>query len=294
LDRIKRIFTHASPVTRPVEKGDKQRLANLIHFEPKVHRHLDWRAPLDWIGYQPFILIERGTQIQAALACPPDPPGIAWIHLFAVASDIDPSQAWKTLWPTAQEILYQGGCKTIVAISLQDWFRRILLGSGFQLINQVIMLEWKRVTIPQRIESPALIIRPLEIQDMPILEALDHAAFGPIWHNSSDSLEFAFHQAAIATVAEVDGEIVAYQISTATQMGGHLARLATRPDFQRLGIGTTLLQDLLNEFVRRGALRITVNTQQDNKASISLYEKAGFVRTGESYPVYQYNNQQVV
>jgi len=277
-----------------VEKVDKQRLANLIHFEPRVHRHLDWRAPLDWIGYQPYILIERGTQILAALACPPDPPGIAWIHLFATASEIDPSQAWKTLWPIALEDLYQAHCRTIVAISLQDWFRRLLLGNSFQLVNQVIMLEWKRATIPQRIETPAVKIRPLEIQDMPVVEALDRTAFGPIWHNSIDSLEFALRQAAIATVAEVDGEIVAYQISTTTQMGGHLARLATRPDFQRLGIGTSLLQDLLNEFFRRGALRITVNTQQDNKASISLYEKAGFVRTGESYPVYLINNKQVI
>jgi ribosomal protein S18 acetylase RimI-like enzyme len=73
-------------------------------------------------------------------------------------------------------------------------------------------------------------------------------------------------------------------------LGGHLARLATRPDFQRLGIGTTLLHDLLTQFVRRGALRITVNTQQDNKHSISIYEKAGFVRTGEAYPVYLYEN----
>jgi len=291
LDRIKRIFTPASPVTRPVEKGDKQRLANLIHFEPRVHRHLDWRAPLDWIGYQPFFLTERGTQILAALACPPDPPGIAWIHLFAVASESDPSRAWNILWPAALDALYQAGCKTIVAISLQDWFRRLLLGSSFHLVNQVIMLEWKRSTIQPKKESPAVKIRALEVQDMPVLEDLDRTAFGPIWHNSSDSLEFAFRQAAIATVAEVDGEIAAYQISTTTQMGGHLARLATRPDFQRLGIGTALLQDLLDEFVRRGALRITVNTQQDNQASISLYEKTGFTRTGESYPVYQFNNQ---
>ena len=277
-------------MTRPVEEGDKQRLANLIHFETRVHRHLDWRTPLDWIGYQPFFLIERGTQIQAALACPPDPPSIAWIHLFAVASESDPLRAWNSLWPAALDVLYQAGCRTIVAISLQDWFRRLLLGSGFSLVNQVIMLEWDRPAIPTRIDLPAVKIRALEVPDLPILEALDRAAFGPIWHNSSDSLEFAFRQSAIATVAEVDGEIVAYQISTTTQMGGHLARLATRPDFQQLGIGTALLQDLIREFVRRGALRITVNTQQDNKSSISLYEKAGFVRTGESYPVYQFNN----
>ena len=277
-------------VSRPAENKDKQRLANLIHFETRVHRHLDWRAPLDWIGSQPFLVAERRNQIQATLACPPDPPNIAWIRLFGAASEIDPGQAWDNLWPLALETLLSMGATTIAAISLQEWFRRLLLKSKFQLINQVILLEWKRGFLPQ-IDVPSdLMIRPLEIQDMPALEALDRAAFGPLWHNSSESLACAYRQAAIATVAEFEGEIVAYQISTATQMGGHLARLATHPNYQNLGIGSALLQDLLSQFVLRGAIRITVNTQQDNKASISLYEKTGFVRTGESYPVYQFDS----
>jgi ribosomal protein S18 acetylase RimI-like enzyme len=182
------------------------------------------------------------------------------------------------------------GVTAIAAISLQDWFRRLLLESKFHLINQVILLEWERGSLPQIKTLSDLLIRALDIQDMPALEVLDRAAFGPLWHNSSESLACAYRQAAIATVAEVEGEIVAYQISTATQMGGHLARLATHPNYQNLGIGSALLQDLLSQFVLRGALRITVNTQQDNEASISLYEKTGFVRTGESYPVYQFDS----
>jgi len=29
-----------------------------------------------------------------------------------------------------------------------------------------------------------------------------------------------------------------------------------------------------------------VNTQSDNDVSLSLYQKMGFIRTGEEYPVY--------
>jgi RimJ/RimL family protein N-acetyltransferase len=35
-------------------------------------------------------------------------------------------------------------------------------------------------------------------------------------------------------------------------------------------------------------LRITVNTQSNNTASLALYEKIGFHRAGEQYPVYIY------
>jgi ribosomal protein S18 acetylase RimI-like enzyme len=34
--------------------------------------------------------------------------------------------------------------------------------------------------------------------------------------------------------------------------------------------------------------RLTVNTQSDNHASLALYEKMGFVITGEKFPVYSF------
>jgi ribosomal protein S18 acetylase RimI-like enzyme len=120
------------------------------------------------------------------------------------------------------------------------------------------------------------------------VEAIDRSAFGSLWHNSRHSLEYAFRQAAIATVADYDGALVGYQISTAMQMGGHLARLATDPQYHRQGFGYAILRDLLVQFKQRGAQRITVNTQEENLASISLYQNAGFMRTGETYPVFQY------
>jgi len=37
---------------------------------------------------------------------------------------------------------------------------------------------------------------------------------------------------------------------------------------------------------RRGADLITVNTQNNNHSSLALYQKMGFFRTGEEYPVF--------
>jgi ribosomal protein S18 acetylase RimI-like enzyme len=102
-----------------------------------------------------------------------------------------------------------------------------------------------------------------------------------------DMLEIAFQQAAVATVAEDQDGIIGYQISTASSGGGHLARLAVHPRVQSQGIGYAIVRDLLAQFYRRGALQVTVNTQLDNLASLALYHKAGFQRTGEVYPVYE-------
>ena len=80
---------------------DRQKLANLIHFEIHVHRHLDWRTPLDWIGYPPYLVYEQRKSLLAALACPPDPPQAAWIRLFATAQNLSIERAWTALWPEA-------------------------------------------------------------------------------------------------------------------------------------------------------------------------------------------------
>jgi ribosomal protein S18 acetylase RimI-like enzyme len=102
-------------------------------------------------------------------------------------------------------------------------------------------------------------------------------------------LEIAFRQSAIATVAEINGSIAGYQISTSTQAGGHLARLAVHPEYQGRGIGYGLVLDMLSQFRRRGAHAVTANTQHDNLVSLSLYQKAGFERTGEEYPLFEYD-----
>ncbi len=279
---------------RSATERDLQQLANLVHFETHIHRHLDWRAPLDWVGYEPYLIIERGEEIPAALACPPDPPGVAWIRLFAVSAEFSITTAWDELWGAACERLFsQEQPVAVAAIPLHVWFRKLLEKSTFVRTNLVVVLSWKPALLPPVSDDSARVIRPMELADIEAVESVDRSAFGLIWQNSRQSLEIAFRQAAVATVAEYNGVITGYSISTATPIGGHLARLAVKPADQGKGTGYALLQDLLEKFQRRGAQSVTVNTQQDNLSSLALYRKAGFRRTSEEYPIYQFSAEQV-
>jgi ribosomal protein S18 acetylase RimI-like enzyme len=273
---------------RPVLERDRQPLANLLHFETHVHRHLDWRAPLDWINSSPFLVAERDGQVKAALACPPDPEEIAWIQLFAVSSDLNIDDCWEALWPPAQSELRNRRTTLVAAIPLQKWFQDLLETYHFQQITNVIMLKWQPGSAPIKEHTCPLTIRPMNLDDLPAVQMVDEAAFPPLWRHSLFSLELAFRQAAVATVAEDEDGIAAYQISTANPMGGHLARLAVHPDRQEQGIGSNLVYDMLSQFDRRGAVRVTVNTQHDNTASLALYKHAGFISTNEVFPVYQF------
>jgi hypothetical protein len=95
---------------RPADLQDRQVISDLIFFQNHAHRHLDWRHPLDWLGSPYFWLMEEDGRALAALACPPDPPGIAWVRLFAFGGAVSALEAWSALWELARgEIARRGG-----------------------------------------------------------------------------------------------------------------------------------------------------------------------------------------
>ena len=203
---------------RPANSNDHKQLANLIHFGTLVHRHLDWRPPLEWIGHTPFLVLEEGNRLVAALACPPDPPSVVWVRLFVAYDDEYLHEAWSQLWSTALELLPTDPDLLIAAIPLQNWFLRLLESSDFRPTTDVVMMIWDSGKIPHEHTSAEISIRPMSVDDLPQVEILDKSSFGALWHNSRISLEYAFNQAAIATIADIKGEVVGYQISTAMQM----------------------------------------------------------------------------
>ena len=277
----------ANVQVRPAILTDQRQIANLMHFGPYVHRHLDWRYPLDWIGSPPFYVLENQGQISAALACPPDPPLAAWVRLFVNSGKIPLQEAWQTLWTAARFDLSHKSQVTIAAIVLQEWYHDILLASGFTSRQLIVMLERDGHTQVETKEPSDFFIRPMLQYDLPAVAEVDAAAFDPLWQNSLLALEQAYPQAVIPTVAEADGQVIGYQLSTRNPLGAHLARLAVRPAMQGRGVGRLLVADFIQQAEGNGMYRLTVNTQSDNTASLALYMRIGFRETGERYPVYQ-------
>lgn len=266
---------------------DRSRLANLIHFGAYIHQHLDWKPALDWIGSKPYLVVEREGELFAALACPPDLAEMTWIRLFAVSQLMNTRLAWTLLWDAASTELAEIGNMCVAVISLQSWFNGLLEANKFEHTDDVIVLMWDGTNNMPKPAPTSISIRPMYPEDLDTIIEVDHDAFSLVWKNSSESLDLAYQQSLLATVAESDDEIVGYQYSTASTMGGHLARLAVKKSMQGRGIGYLLVHQVLNQFKKQGFRHVTVNTQQNNAASLALYSKAGFTLTGESYRVYQ-------
>jgi ribosomal-protein-alanine N-acetyltransferase len=248
------------------------------------HAHLDWLAASDLVGLTPFrLLLERG-QPSACLACPPDPPGVAWIRVFAGAVGLPAADAWHAMWPAASESAIELGAHTAAALTVDSWMTSLLRASGFAESNRVVFLEHQGRSGTPIIPAGAR-LRAYASSDLQALQEVDQRAFDGLWQYSRQVLAAALAQAASVTILEAEGVIAGYQLSTASALGAHLARLAVRPEFQGRGYGRALVEHLLHEFGLRGFDRVSVNTQTDNSPSLRLYRRLGFRDTGQSYPV---------
>lgn len=271
-------------ICRRAEPNDLVQLSQFVDQSHFTHRHLDWRSPLDWLGRQPFWMVLEDGAIIGTLAFPMDPDGIAWLRLFAAGSQYLPSTIWESLFVKARKDLPPHAF--IAALSLNDWFGALLERESFIPCQKIVVLSYQGKPDPQKPLPGPYTIRRMLLDDLPAVTELDILSFQPLWRYSLETITLAYQQEAYATVLEKNGEIIGYQLSTASVASAHLARLAVNPKYQRQGLGSALVADLLNHFWKDGFELVTVNTQNDNSSSLALYQNMGFIKSGEEYPVY--------
>jgi len=276
---------------RPASQRDHYTLHNFLSAHKYLHRHLDWRDSLDWLGRQPFWLLEENRRLIAALGAPADPPEVAWVRLFGVIPQMAPDKAWQILFSqTLETISTMQPRPVVVSLALRDWFQQLLQRNGFTFYQDIVVFMYdKAPPAPPQLDK-SVRLRLMTQQDLPQVEIIDHLSFEPIWRLSAQDLQYAYDKSAYNTVIEVDGEIAGYQMSTSTGFYAHLARLAVRPDLQRRRLGFALVQNLLDYFLTQHACwGVTLNTQHNNTSSIALYHAVGFEETGEKFPVLIYS-----
>lgn len=278
--------SHAAWTLRSSTPNDHDEVLHLIQTADYLHQHFDWVDALSLLGQPPYVIALHGNRIIGCLACPPDPPGVAWIRLFAVGLSYTPSDLWAPLWHEAVLQAQSMNVRHAAALLSADWFAPPLEKTGFLHSNDVVFLEWQRQPLPA-IDLARGTIRTMQREDLPSVTELDERAFGGIWRYSEKTLRQAYQQASEARVVEIENRIAAYQISTESHYGAHLARLAVDPPWQRQGFGRALVVDAIRRLMRASKWKMSVNTQLDNTRSLQLYEQLGFERKGHKHPVYE-------
>ena len=274
-----------SPSIQQATTSDTNEIVRFLDHAPLVHRHLDWIPLLDWIDSIPFLKYYSNDTLQAIFVCPPDPPGVAWIKCFACNQGKESSLIFRLLITHVIKVL-QPQINHIYALGLNDWFINILQNNDFEKFQDVIVLKYNGKPLEKSL-SHQVLIRPMELVDTEHVTQIDQRSFEPIWAISQIGLKSAFFQAEHTSVAEIDGKIIGYQLSTASHFSAHLARVAVLPEWRQEDIGYQLVREMIEYFLKRGINEITVNTQDSNRASLSLYNKIGFIPTGDRFPIFR-------
>jgi [ribosomal protein S18]-alanine N-acetyltransferase len=81
--------------------------------------------------------------------------------------------------------------------------------------------------------------------------------------------------------------LVGYVVAAANEDRGHIISLAVRPDCRRQRIGTDLLASLMERLKSLEVMTVSLEVRADNLAAIALYEKLGFVRSGNVRHYYE-------
>jgi ribosomal protein S18 acetylase RimI-like enzyme len=154
---------------------------------------------------------------------------------------------------------------------------------GFNTIQQLALLRVRLSDVapaPRRASATAAVrLRRARAGELVVLAAIDRAAFPAGW--SLDAAAIA--EAAGATPSQLvrvartlHGTAVGFAVTGRAGRASFLQRLAVRPDAQSRGIGMALVEDSMQWARRRRATSMVVNTQHDNTAALSLYQRAGF------------------
>ncbi len=274
------------PIIRPAGPFDRDVIRSLIENHDYYHHHLDWLSPIEWLEEQPYLILQTELRENAALACPPSPPGIGWIRLFVTTRHVALNDAWNALLHHMLVQSKNSGLELLCSLGITGWFRELLENSGFYSHQGVVGLSIRISDAVYVQSSNQVIIREANDSDIPRITVLDERAFDRMWQLPLYSMEKAYQQAGYMTVATTGDEIIGYQLSTISPVSAHLARLAVEPHMQNRQVGRKLITDLFQRCKQKGIEELTVNTQSDNQSSLALYKRMGFELSGERYPVY--------
>ncbi|MDE2859650.1 MAG: GNAT family N-acetyltransferase [Chloroflexota bacterium] len=266
---------------RPYNRRYRGDLLDLSWYSQWTHKHLDWYTISRWLDRDDALifLAWEGEALVGYIGLSPENDGASWIRLLGLRDGFMPETIVRELWRCAEAKCLELGISNIMVLMVSNWLPAYLRDFGFIYWDDIITFNYlgKHEARPPK---PSLKVRPAEMEHLPAIARVDRMAFRRNFRLSQVDLRQALRIAAAATIAEYEGEIVGYQVSTRHCEVGHLARLAVIPGMQKRQIGSALLQRQLRDFEGRGISTISVNTQLSNLPSQRLYQRYGFFRTG--------------
>jgi len=131
-------------------------------------------------------------------------------------------------------------------------------------------------------------LRPMILQDLPIVLAIEESAYEFPWSRGifADCLRVGYP----CWIYEDDGETKGYTVISIAAEESHILNLCVRRDCQQQGIGKILLEGVLETAQRFKATQILLEVRPSNKVARRLYDSFGFNEVGKRRNYYPSKN----
>ncbi|MCK9222562.1 MAG: ribosomal protein S18-alanine N-acetyltransferase [Limnochordia bacterium] len=133
------------------------------------------------------------------------------------------------------------------------------------------------------------VIGLLGLEDVDELVAIEKASFPIPWSRESIVRELVYNSVASYVGYKLDGRLVGYAGIWIVEDEGHITNIAVYPEYRAQGIGSSLVEALI-DLARRADVRImSLEVRRSNQVAQSLYLKAGFQVVGVRKQYYSDN-----
>ncbi len=122
-------------------------------------------------------------------------------------------------------------------------------------------------------------IREAVISDIEGIMQLEQGSIVHPWERSEFELLIA-DEKKLCLVAEDEGKVIGYIGAETVLDECNIGNIVTAEECRGRGIGTSVMNALMNELKNREILKVFLEVESDNAPALALYDKNGFERYG--------------
>ena len=133
-----------------------------------------------------------------------------------------------------------------------------------------------------------MVVREATPADVPAILALDgQAPSAAHWGRAEYQRIVAEPTGRVVLIAEKDHSVEGFLVARRLGPEWELENIAVANSYRRRGVGTILLQELLEMAYKSGAQAVYLEVRESNTAARGLYSKLGFAEVGRRKVYYQ-------
>ena len=122
-------------------------------------------------------------------------------------------------------------------------------------------------------------VSTMQREDVKAIALLEKECFASPWTEET-LYEELVNPTAVFLVAKEEDRVIGYIGSNNILGEVFITNVAVLPDYRRKGVGSALLDGLIDICRENGALYLTLEVRKSNISAINLYEKKGFSSVG--------------